>query len=219
MRTKYIQPPGCRSPSMTVSEAPGRTIGPGLLLDESANNEMLPPGAISSGVTVTFCPSPNIGLRGDTSGAPGLAAVWVGGTTAGAAGATTVDGRGRWSQGGLDLGIRTGSGLWRGCRWCHGRRGRRLRSHGHRWWRGALTQVGAQPLCQQFRFHRDIANAADHCQEKYPEDRASPTGFLAGIQRAPGFRGDRLIKFLFREFQVRFWLASEEEGPIKRTPD
>jgi len=77
---------------MTVSEAPGRTIGPGLLLDESANNGMLPPGAISSAVTVTLCPSPNIGLRGDTSGAPGLAAVWAGGTTAGAAGATAVAG-------------------------------------------------------------------------------------------------------------------------------
>ena len=77
---------------MTVNEVPGRTIGPGLLLDESANNEMVPPGANSSAVTVTFCPSPNIGLRGDTSGAPGLAAVWAGGTIAGVAGATAVDG-------------------------------------------------------------------------------------------------------------------------------
>ena len=77
---------------MTVSETPGRTFGPGLLLDESANNEMLPPGAISSTVTVTFCPSLNIGSRGGTTGAAGLAAVWGGGTTAGAAGATAVVG-------------------------------------------------------------------------------------------------------------------------------
>ena len=88
VRTKYIHPPGCRSPSMTVSETPGRTIGPGLLLDESANNGMLPPGATSSPVTVTFCPSLNIGSRGGTTGAEGFAAAWVGGTTAGAVGAT-----------------------------------------------------------------------------------------------------------------------------------
>src|SRR6185295_6274375 len=87
VRTKYIQPPGCRSPSMTVSEAPARTIGPGLLLDESANNGILPPGAISSTVMVTFCPSPNIGSSVDTTGATGLAAVWGGGVTAGATGA------------------------------------------------------------------------------------------------------------------------------------
>lgn len=78
---------------MTVNEVPGRTIGPGWLLDESANNEMVPPGASSSAVTVTFCPSANIGLlREDTSGAPGLAAVWAGGTVAGVAGATAVGG-------------------------------------------------------------------------------------------------------------------------------
>ena len=68
---------------------PGRTIGPGLLLDESANNGMLPPEAVSSTVTVTFCPSLNIGVGGGATGAAGLAAVW-GGTTAGAAGATAV---------------------------------------------------------------------------------------------------------------------------------
>src|SRR5438477_4913050 len=68
---------------MTVSETPGRTIGPGLLLDESANNGMLPPGAISSVVTVTFCPSLNIGSRGGTTGGEVFAAVWVGGTIAG----------------------------------------------------------------------------------------------------------------------------------------
>ena len=90
--TKYIQPPGCRSPSRTVSEIPGRTIGPGLLLNESANNGMLPPGAISSVVTVTFCPSLNIGSRGVTTGAEGFVAAWVGGTTAGAVGATAVAG-------------------------------------------------------------------------------------------------------------------------------
>jgi len=97
---------------MTVSEAPGRTIGPVLLLDESANNGMLPPGPISSAVTVTFCPSPNIGLRGDTSGALGLAAVWVGGTTAGAAGATAVVGEvtGAEGAGAWVLGAACGAG-------------------------------------------------------------------------------------------------------------
>src|SRR5262245_3666845 len=87
--TKYIQPPGCRSPSMTVSETPGRTIGPGLLLAESANNGILPPGAMSSAVTVTFCPSLNIGSR---VGVTGFAAVWDGGTTVGATGVTAVAG-------------------------------------------------------------------------------------------------------------------------------
>ena len=48
---------------MTAGETPGRTIGPGLLLDESANNGMLPPRAVSSTVTVTFCPSLNIGSK------------------------------------------------------------------------------------------------------------------------------------------------------------
>ena len=46
-----------------------------------------------------------------------------------------------------------------------------------------------------------------------------PRWVSCGDSAAPGFRGDRLIKFLFREFQIRFWLAGEEEGPIKRTPD
>src|SRR5688572_22436657 len=112
VRTKYIQPPGCRSPSITVSEVPGRTIGPGLLLDESTVNEMLPPGAISSAVTVTFCPSPNIGLSEVTSGAAGLAV--VGGATGGAAGAASVgegatgaEGVGAWA---LGLGAGCGAG-------------------------------------------------------------------------------------------------------------
>ena len=77
---------------MTVSEAPGRTSASGLLLDEFANNGMFPPEAVSSAVTVTFCPSPNIGSRGGTFGAAGLAAVWGGETTAGAVGAAAVAG-------------------------------------------------------------------------------------------------------------------------------
>ena len=77
---------------MTVNETPGRTIGPGMLLDEFANNEMLLPGAVSSTVTVTFCPSLNIGSREGVTGAAGLAVVWGGGTTAGAAGTTAVAG-------------------------------------------------------------------------------------------------------------------------------
>ena len=76
---------------MTVSETPGRTISPGLLLNESANNRMLPPGAVLSAVTVTFCPSLNIGSREGT-GAAGLAAGWGGGMTAGAVGATAAAG-------------------------------------------------------------------------------------------------------------------------------
>ena len=77
---------------MTVSEIPGRTVSPGLLLDESANNGMLPPGAASSAVTVTFCPSLNIGSRGGATGTAGLAAGWGGGMTAGAVGATAAAG-------------------------------------------------------------------------------------------------------------------------------
>ena len=77
---------------MMVSEAPGRTIGPGLLLDESANNGMPPPRALSSTVTVTFCPSLNIGSREGAAVIPGLAAVWGGGAIAGAAGATVAAG-------------------------------------------------------------------------------------------------------------------------------
>ena len=77
---------------MTVRAVPARTIGPGLLLDESANSGILPPGAILSTVMVTFCPSLNIGSRGDTTGAAGLAAVCGGGATAGAVGATGVAG-------------------------------------------------------------------------------------------------------------------------------
>ena len=87
VRTKYIQPPGCRSPSMTVSETPGRTIGPGLLLDESPNNGMLPPGACSSTVTVTFCPSLNIGSSGGTTAGAAAGATPVVGEVAGAKGA------------------------------------------------------------------------------------------------------------------------------------
>ena len=99
---------------MTVSETPGRTIGPGLLLDESANNGILLPGAISSTVTVTFCPSLNIGSRGSMTGAAGLAAVWGGGTIAGAAGATAVAGAVAGAEGveasSLDLGAASGAG-------------------------------------------------------------------------------------------------------------
>jgi hypothetical protein len=99
---------------MTVSETPGRTIGPGLLFDESANNEMLPPGAFSSIVTVTFCPSLNIGSKGGTTGAEGLAAAWGGGTTAGAAGATAVAGEVAGAKGAeaslLGLGAACGAG-------------------------------------------------------------------------------------------------------------
>ena len=72
---------------MTVSETPGRMIGPGLLLDESANNGIPPPAAMSSAVTATFCPSLNIGSRG---GATGLAAVGGGGATTEAVGVTAV---------------------------------------------------------------------------------------------------------------------------------
>ena len=93
---------------------PGRTIGPGLLLDESANNGMLPPGAVSSTVTVTFCPSLNIGARGGATGAAGLAAVWGGGTTAGAAGAVAAGGEIAGAKGAealsLGLGAACGAG-------------------------------------------------------------------------------------------------------------
>jgi hypothetical protein len=75
---------------MTVSETPGRTTGPGLLLAESANSGILPPGAISSAVTVTFWPSLNIGSRGGVTDAAGAAGVWIGGPTAGAVGVTTA---------------------------------------------------------------------------------------------------------------------------------
>ena len=74
-------------------------------------------------------------------------------------------------------------------------------------------------ILSHLRFHRDIGNAADKSQEKYPEDRAaSPTGFLLRVHRASCFRGVRLIEFLFREFQIRFWLAGEMKSQIKRTP-
>ena len=95
---------------------PGRTIGPGLLLDESANNGMLPPGAVSTTVTVTFCPSLNIVARGGATGAAGLAAVWGGGAIAGAAGAEAVAGEGAGAAGaeasslGLGAACRAGAG-------------------------------------------------------------------------------------------------------------
>ena len=98
---------------MTVNETPGRTIGPGLLFDESANNGMLPPGAVSSTVTVTFCPSLNIGSREGATGAAGLAAVWAG-TTAGVAGVTAVAGEVVGAKGAeaslLGLGAACGAG-------------------------------------------------------------------------------------------------------------
>lgn len=68
---------------MTISETPGRMTGPGLLLAESANSGILPPGAISSAVTVTFWPSLNIGSRGAVRDVAGPAAVLGGGSTAG----------------------------------------------------------------------------------------------------------------------------------------
>ena len=77
---------------MMVSEVRGRTIGPGLLLDASANIGRFPPGAISSAVTVTLCPSLNMGSSGGATGVAGLAAVWGGETTAGPAGAPAVAG-------------------------------------------------------------------------------------------------------------------------------
>src|ERR1051325_2019792 len=82
---------------MMVRKAPGRTIGPGLLLDESESKGILPPGDISSTVMVTFCPSLHIGSREDTTGAVGLAAVWGCGATAGGAG---VPGEGGEATGG-----------------------------------------------------------------------------------------------------------------------
>src|SRR5262249_4638524 len=98
-----------------VREAPGRTIGPGLLLDESANKGILPPGALSSTVMATFCPSLNIGSGEDMTGAAGLAAVWGGGATAGGAGATEVPGEGGGATGVeawlLGLGTVSGAGV------------------------------------------------------------------------------------------------------------
>jgi hypothetical protein len=79
---------------MTVSKTPGRTIGPGLLPDDSANNEMFPSGAVLSPVMVTFCPSLNIGSEDVATGATGFAAVWAGGTTTVATGATVAVGGG-----------------------------------------------------------------------------------------------------------------------------
>ena len=69
---------------MMVSETPGRTVDPGLLLDESTYNRMFPPGVVSLAVTVTFCPSLNIGSREGALGATGIAAVCGGGAAAGA---------------------------------------------------------------------------------------------------------------------------------------
>jgi hypothetical protein len=93
---------------------PGRTIGPGLLLDESANKGMLPPGAVSFTVTVTFWPSLKIGAGGGAIGAADLAAVWGGETTAGAAGAMAVLGEVAGAKGAeassLGLGAACGEG-------------------------------------------------------------------------------------------------------------
>jgi hypothetical protein len=75
---------------MMVSETPGRTSGPGLLLDESVYNEMFPSGAVLSPVMVTFCPSLNIGSEGGATGA--LAAVGGGGVVAGDTGVTATVG-------------------------------------------------------------------------------------------------------------------------------
>ena len=71
---------------MTVSETPGRTIGPGLLLDESANNEMFPPGAVFVCRDGHFLSFAEHRIERRCTGAPGLAAVWGGGATAGAQG-------------------------------------------------------------------------------------------------------------------------------------
>jgi hypothetical protein len=103
-----------------VNTTPGRTIGPGLLLDESTNNEMFPPGAVSFPVTVTRCPSLNIGSEEGATGAAGLAAVWGGGTTAGVvptagedAGANGAEGPllGLVSACGAGIGGATGAGV------------------------------------------------------------------------------------------------------------
>ena len=100
---------------MMVSEVPGRTIGPGLLLDASANIERFPPGAISSAVTVTLCPSLNIGSSGGATGVAGLAAVWGGETTAVPAGASAKAGAVAGATGveawSLGLGTASGAGV------------------------------------------------------------------------------------------------------------
>src|SRR5438445_11672594 len=59
--TKYIQPPGGRSPSRTVSEIPVRTMGQDLLLDECGNNGRLPRGPVSSLLALPCCPYSNSG--------------------------------------------------------------------------------------------------------------------------------------------------------------
>ena len=55
---------------------------------------MFPSGAVLSPVTVTFCPSLNIGSEEVATGATAFAAVWGGGTTAGDTGVTAVGERG-----------------------------------------------------------------------------------------------------------------------------
>ncbi|RPH78980.1 MAG: hypothetical protein EHM80_09000 [Nitrospiraceae bacterium] len=67
---------------MMVRDTPGRTIGPGVLFDESVNNAMFPLGVVLSPMTVTFCPSLNRGSEESATGAAG-AAVWGGGATSG----------------------------------------------------------------------------------------------------------------------------------------
>lgn len=99
-----------------VSEIPGRTIGPGVLLDESVNNGMFPPGAVSSTVAVTLCPSLNIGSEAGVTGAAGLTAVWGGETTAGSVG-ETPDAGGVAGANGAEaplLGLGTACGLGAG---------------------------------------------------------------------------------------------------------
>jgi len=96
---------------MTVSETPGRTTGPGLLLAESANSGILPPGAISSAVTVTFWPSLNIGSRGGATDVAGPAAGLAGGSTAGATAAVGEGGGDKGAEASaLGLGVVCGVG-------------------------------------------------------------------------------------------------------------
>ena len=170
---------------MTVSETPGRTIGPGLLLDESANNGMFPPEAVlvcRDGHLLPFAEH-RVERRCDRCRG---SRCWLGWWN----GCWGCRGRRREVAGdrGLKPVIWTGSGLRCGRRWRHGRLGRRLRFHGHRWW-SAFAQVGAQPLFQHLRFHSgDIGDAADKSQEKYPEDRASPPpDFLCGFSGPRAF--------------------------------
>ena len=60
---------------------------------------MFPPGAVLSAVTVTFCPSLNIGSREGAIGAVGLIAGWGGETAAGVPGVTEAAGAGSETDG------------------------------------------------------------------------------------------------------------------------